>query len=71
MKYYSPGSIRMKDLSRRAKEIIAKIEYVTIASVTNEGLPWNSPVFTAYDEGYNFYWGIIPRQPESKEYRSQ
>lgn len=47
----------MKDLSKRAKEIIAKIEYVTIASVTEEGLPWNSPVFTAYDEDYNFYWG--------------
>lgn len=47
----------MKDLSKRAKEIIANINYITIASVTPEGLPWNSPVFSNFDEDYNFYWG--------------
>jgi hypothetical protein len=47
----------MKDLSRRAKEIIEKIQYATIASVTEHGMPWNSPVFTAYDKNFNFYWG--------------
>jgi hypothetical protein len=47
----------MKDLSKRAKEIIALINYITIASVTKDGMPWNSPVFSAYDEDYNFYWG--------------
>lgn len=47
----------MADLSKRAKEIIEKIEYVTIASVTEAGEPWNSPVFSAFDKDYNFYWG--------------
>lgn len=47
----------MKDLSKRAKEIIEQIEYVTIASVDGDGMPWNAPVFTAYDEEHNFYWG--------------
>ena len=47
----------MSDLSARAKEIIANIQYVTIASVDEDGQPWNAPVFYAYDENYNFYWG--------------
>lgn len=47
----------MKDLSKRAKEIIEKIDYITIASVTPEGMPWNSPVYSAFDDDYNFYWG--------------
>lgn len=46
-----------KDLPKRAKEIIEQIQYVTIASVDENGMPWNAPVFTAYDEHYNFYWG--------------
>jgi general stress protein 26 len=46
-----------KDLSIRAKEIIEQINYITIASVTKDGLPWNSPVFSYYDDDYNFYWG--------------
>lgn len=47
----------MKDLNNRAKEIIAKIDYITIASVTPEGMPWNTPVYSAFDKDYNFYWG--------------
>lgn len=46
-----------KDLSKRAKEIIENIRYITIASVTEDGMPWNSPVFAAYDKNYNFYFG--------------
>lgn len=46
-----------KNLSKRAKEIIHDIDYITIASVTKDGLPWNSPVFSAFDDDYNFYWG--------------
>jgi len=45
-----------KDLVKRAKQIVAQIKYITIASVTPDGKPWNSPVFTAYDENFNFYW---------------
>lgn len=56
----------MKDLSKRAKEIIQKIEYATVASVTPEGMPWNSPVFTAYDQDYNFYWGTNEDSQKAK-----
>jgi hypothetical protein len=47
----------MKTLTPRAQEIIDRILYVTIASTSKDGQPWNSPVFSAHDEHYNFYWG--------------
>lgn len=37
-------------------KIIKKIEYMNIASITPDGLPWNTPVYTAYDKDLNFYW---------------
>jgi len=39
-----------------AVTIIKNIEYINIASITPEGLPWNSPVYTAFDKDLNFYW---------------
>ncbi|MFA9288414.1 MAG: pyridoxamine 5'-phosphate oxidase family protein [Weeksellaceae bacterium] len=44
------------DLQTRAKSIIEKIIYITIATVSPDGQPWNTPVYSAYDENYNFYW---------------
>lgn len=52
--------------SERAKEIIEKIIYITIATVTPEGKPWNSPVYSAYDEKYNFYWASWTENMHSK-----
>jgi len=50
-----------EEFIKRAKEIIEKIIYITIASVTPEGKPWNSPVYSAYDkDSYTFYW-VSPR----------
>lgn len=40
----------------KAVGIIKKIEYLNIASITPEGMPWNSPVYTAYDNKLNFFW---------------
>ena len=42
----------MTNLTNRAKEIIEKITYITIASISKEGKPWNAPVFSAYDKDY-------------------
>jgi len=56
----------MKDLSKRAKEIIARIEYITLATVDETGQPWNSPVYSAYDQDYNFYWGSDKNSQHSK-----
>ena len=49
-----------------AKGIIEKILYITIASVTPDGKPWNSPVYSAYDEKYNFYWISWTKNQHSK-----
>lgn len=54
------------NLSQRAKEIIATIKYITIASVDEHGMPWNAPVFAAYDADYNFYWGTSSASQKSQ-----
>lgn len=46
----------MNYLTKQAKEIINKILYITIATVNEKGEPWNTPVYSAFDENYNFYW---------------
>jgi len=60
----------MKDLTERAKEIIEKILYITIATVTKDGQPWNSPVYSAYDDNYNFYWNSWNENQHSKNIAS-
>jgi hypothetical protein len=47
----------MMDKSERAKEIIEQVIYITISTASEAGQPWNTPVFSAYDDDYNFYWG--------------
>ena len=56
--------------AERAKEIIAKIPYVTIATVAKDSKPWNAPVFAAYDTDYNFYWGTYRNSQKSKNIRA-
>lgn len=53
-------------LTRKAKEIISKILYITIATSSKEGIPWNSPVYSAFDENYNFYWNSWKENQHSK-----
>jgi uncharacterized protein YhbP (UPF0306 family) len=39
-----------------AKQVIEKVKYIAVATCNKEGQPWNTPVYAAYDENYNFYW---------------
>ena len=55
--------------TNRAKEIISKIIYITIASVSKEGQPWNTPVYSAFDEQYNFFWASWKEDEHSKNIR--
>jgi hypothetical protein len=55
---------------RRASEIIQQIEYATVATVSNEGEPWNSPVFTAFDNNLNFFWVSDKEGQHSKNVQS-
>jgi len=53
-------------LTQKAKEVIEEIPYITIASVTPDGYPWNSPVFAAYDSEYNFFWNSSSQSQHSQ-----
>ncbi len=46
----------MNDYEEKAKEIIEKVFFMNIASMTEKGLPWNTPVYFSYDDRFNFYW---------------
>lgn len=56
----------MEEASKKAKEIIEKIIYITIATASREGTPWNSPVYSAFDKDYNFYWASDQNGQHSK-----
>jgi len=58
--------ISEKELATQAKKVIEKILYITIASVNSKGEPWNSPVYSAFDENYNFYWVSWTENQHSK-----
>ena len=53
----------------RAKEIIEKILYITIATADKNGQPWNSPVYSAFDNNLNFYWFSDKNAQHSKNIR--
>lgn len=60
----------MKDSNiEKARKIIEKILYITIATSSKDGKPWNSPVYSAYDENYNFYWASWKENQHSKNIR--
>jgi nitroimidazol reductase NimA-like FMN-containing flavoprotein (pyridoxamine 5'-phosphate oxidase superfamily) len=40
----------------KAKAILDAIKYATLATVSSDGDPWNSPVYYVVDEDYNLYW---------------
>ena len=45
--------------------------YLTLATVAEDGKPWHAPVFNAYDENYNFYWGSHCESQHSKNIRAK
>lgn len=50
----------------KAKTIIAKIIYITIATVSKDSKPWNTPVYSAHDEKFNFFWASWKENEHSK-----
>lgn len=55
--------------NQKAKEILLKIQYATIATVTPEGKPWNSPVAHEIDENNIIYWFSDKDNQHSKNVR--
>ena len=46
----------MNETRERVKTILTQIEYVTLATSSPDGDPWNTPVYAAFDEAYTFFW---------------
>jgi hypothetical protein len=54
----------------RAKGIIESINYATVATITTDGKPWNSPVFAVHDSELNFYWFSDKKSQHSRNVRA-
>ena len=47
----------MSDIhNQKAAGIIKKIIYITLATASQDGQPWNSPLYSGFDKDLNFYW---------------
>lgn len=55
---------------KRAAEIINRILYITIATTSEDGQPWNSPVYSGFDKDLNFYWSSDKAGQHSKNIRA-
>jgi nitroimidazol reductase NimA-like FMN-containing flavoprotein (pyridoxamine 5'-phosphate oxidase superfamily) len=42
--------------TEKARAIIVKTIYITVATFSKNRKPWVTPLYTAYDENYNFFW---------------
>jgi general stress protein 26 len=49
----------------RAKQLLAEIHHVSIATVNDDGTPHNSPVFMAFDDKLNGFWVSHPETQHS------
>jgi general stress protein 26 len=56
--------------SAKAQAILDRIYYATLSTVDPNGNPWNSPVYCAYDENYNVYWGWHIESQHSQNIRA-
>ena len=54
------------ELISKAKKVISDIIYITIATSDKNNQPWNSPVYSAFDKNYNFYWASWRENQHSK-----
>lgn len=46
----------MDELIKRVKNIVENIIYITIATSTKNGQPWNTPVYAVHNKNYEFFW---------------
>lgn len=58
------------DLAERALALLARNDYINIATVSDDGLPWNTPVYAVYDHGLNFYWSSWKKAEHSVNIRN-
>lgn len=46
----------MNENKEQAEAILSEVLYITLATVSPDGFPWNAPVYAAFDEAYRFFW---------------
>jgi general stress protein 26 len=52
-----------------AANILKSIHYINIATVCEDGSPWNTPVSASFDENLDFIWGSSPDNIHSQNIR--
>ncbi len=48
--------MKRTDLPERFQQLLTRMPYVTIATVSPDGQPWNTPVVARFDDDLNLYW---------------
>jgi len=46
----------MSENTKPVQAILSHLPYITLATATKDGAPWNAPVWAASDEAYHFFW---------------
>lgn len=55
---------------RAAADTLRRIPYVTLATVSEDGQPWNSPVWAMHDDRLCFYWFSDKESQHAKNVRA-
>ena len=56
--------------NKKAAGILKKIIYITLATVSKNGQPWNSPLYYAFDKDLNFYWASDHKSVHSRNIKT-
>jgi|SRR5579871_1775556 nitroimidazol reductase NimA-like FMN-containing flavoprotein (pyridoxamine 5'-phosphate oxidase superfamily) len=56
--------------TRLAQAILVQLPYITLATATNDGIPWNAPVYAAFDDAYTFFWASAKYARHSQNIRA-
>ncbi len=56
----------VQELISKAQKVINDVLYITIATCDKNSQPWNSPLYSAFDKNYNFYWASWKENQHSK-----
>lgn len=59
----------LAELVEKAKATIQGIMYLTLATSDKKNQPWNTPVYSAFNDNYHFYWMSWKENQHSKNIR--
>jgi general stress protein 26 len=48
--------MKRTDLSVELQNLLHNVPYVSLATVCDDGRPWNTPLFVCFDDELNMYW---------------